>query len=77
MTQTAPVRIGPGVIKRTPNGPVVGVWCQCPVCATNNFVVLGDQRAHMGHAGVTLTPGFDCGCKRHLELRDGEWVVRE
>jgi hypothetical protein len=31
----------------------------------------------MGHAGVTLTPGFDCGCKRHVELHDGAWVVRE
>ena len=75
MMPASTARIGPGVIRRTPTGPVVGVWCQCPICATTNFVALGEQFARMGQAGITLSPGIVCGCKRHLELRDGQWVV--
>lgn len=75
MIPTPTARIGPGVIRRTPKGPVVGVWCRCPVCETTNFVALGDQRAHMSHNGISLSPGFVCGCKLHLGLEDGQWVV--
>jgi hypothetical protein len=77
MMNAEAVRIGPGVIRRTPNGPVIGVWCTCPMCGDTNFVTLCEQHARLGSSGLSLTPGFHCACKRHVELHDGKWVVSQ
>lgn len=75
MMATEAVRFGPGVIRKTPKGPVVGVWCRCPMCGATNFVTLSEQHARLSRTGLTLTPGFHCACKHHVELHDGKWVV--
>ena len=69
------VRIGPGVVRRTSRGSVAGVWCRCPACDRQNFISLGEQHAHLGASGLSLTPGFHCECDKHVELRNGRWVV--